>query len=144
MADTYERPEWRLLPEPTPESEDYWSGGKDGRLLIHRCRNCGKFFIPGGPICFRCRSSDVGTEAVSGRGRVAAFTINRQTWIPAFPAPYVVAFVELEEQPDTRLVSNVVNIAPADVRVGLEVEVFFEEWEDVWIPIFHPLKKESN
>jgi uncharacterized OB-fold protein len=55
----------------------------------------------------------------------------------------------LAEQPDTRVVSNIVDIDPAEVTVGLEVEVFFEEWEDVWIPIFRPVNasspvKESN
>jgi uncharacterized OB-fold protein len=89
---------------------------------------------------------DVAPEAVSGRATVAAFTINRQNWIPGFEPPYVVATVELEDEPDVRLISNVVGIPVDDVRVGMPVEVFFEDWtalsgdEDsrVWIPLFRP------
>lgn len=86
-------------------------------------------------------------EKASGRGTVAAFTVNRQPWIPGFEPPYIVAMIELAEEPDTRLISNVVDVAPEDMRVGLDVEVFFEEWtglsgeEDsrVWIPLFRPV-----
>ena len=78
---------------------------------------------------------------------MAAFTVDRQPWIPGFDPPYVVAIVELAEEPDTRLITNVVGIAPEDIRIGLQVEVFFEDWigfsgdEDsrVWIPLFRPV-----
>lgn len=145
--DTYQRPSLRLAPSPTPESLAFWTGGRDGKLLIYRCHGCGHFFHPPGPACWRCRSTDVAPEKVSGRATVAAFTIDRQPWIPGFDPPYVVAIVELAEEPDTRLITNVVDIAPEDVRIGLEVEVFFEDWtgfsgdEDsrVWIPLFRPV-----
>ena len=96
---------------------------------------------------------------MSGRATVAAFTINRQPWIPGFGPPYLVAMVELAEERDVRLVSNVVDIAVEEVRIGLEVEVFFEDWPAsggqersdpgidgsgdeefrVWLPLFRPL-----
>lgn len=81
---------------------------------------------------------------MSGRGRVAAYTINRQPWLPGYPPPYVVAMIELAEQPDVRVVSNVVGIAPEAVAPGLEVEVFFEQWEDIWIPLFRPVPGVGN
>lgn len=143
----YTRPEQRPLPSPGPESGAFWTGGAKGQLLISRCRACGHFFQPPGPVCWRCRSTDVGPEPVSGRATVAAFTINRQPWIPTFPPPYVVAMVELADEPDVRLTTNIVGIPVEDVRVGLEVEVFFEEWApdpasaqgQVWIPLFRPV-----
>jgi uncharacterized protein len=147
MTDTvaepvYERPVQRLLPRPTAESQAFWTGGADGRLMIQRCRGCGRFFHPPGPVCWRCRSTDVGPEPVSGRAAVAAFTVNRQPWLPDMPPPYVVAMVELADQPDVRLVTNVVGVAPEAVEVGMAVEVFFEEWGEgdarVWLPLFRP------
>lgn len=136
--DAYARPEQRLVPTPDATSGPFWTGGLDGKLLIHRCRGCGRFFHPPAPACWRCRGTDVGPEPVSGRATVAAFTINRQPWIPGFPPPYVVGMVELAEQPDVRLVTNVVGIAPEMVRVGMEVEVLFEEWDGVALPLFRP------
>jgi uncharacterized OB-fold protein len=145
-AASYTRPAARLLPSPTPESRAFWTGGREGQLLIYRCRGCGHFFHPPGPICWRCRSTDVGPEAACGRAAVAAVTVNRQPWLPGLPPPYTVAIVELADAPDVRLVTNVVGIAPEEVRVGLEVEVFFEEWtpasgsadDRVWLPLFRP------
>jgi uncharacterized protein len=56
--------------------------------------------------------------------------------------------VELAEEPDTRLMSNVVDVAPDEMSVGMPVEVFFEDWtamsgeEDsrVWLPLLRPVK----
>jgi uncharacterized protein len=147
LAADYQRPQFRLAPSPTTESAPFWTGGRRGELLISRCHACGKFFHPPGPACFRCRSTDVAPEAVSGRATVAAYTINRQPWIPGFEPPYIVAMVELAEQPDVRLMTNIVGIPLDEMRIGLEVEVFFEDWTDisgeedtrVWIPLFRPV-----
>ncbi|WP_216694504.1 Zn-ribbon domain-containing OB-fold protein [Dietzia psychralcaliphila] len=140
---TYARPDFRLAPQPTAESAAFWTGGERGELLISKCSDCGHFFHPPGPVCFRCRSRNVGPEATSGRGVVAAYTINQQQWLPGLPPPYVVAMIELAEDRDVRVTSSVVAVDPADLVVGLEVEVFFEEWgegEDrVWIPLFRPV-----
>jgi uncharacterized protein len=143
MAGSYVRPDARLVPDPTPESLAFWTGGRDGQLLVYRCRGCGHWFHPPAPACFRCRSLEVGPEPVSGRGKVAAYTVHRQPWLPGFPPPYVVAMIELAEEPGVRIVSNIVDVSPEDLRVGLDVGVFFEEWAAgesgaVWIPLFRP------
>jgi uncharacterized OB-fold protein len=147
---TYMRPQLRLAPTPTAESLPFWTGGERGELLISRCRACRHYFHPPGPACWRCRSLDVAPEAVSGRATVAAYTVNHQPWIPGFEPPYIVALVELVEEADVRLTSNVVDIAIDDICIGLEVEVFFEEWaaggEDgrVWVPLFRPVAVSAN
>ena len=144
----YERPQLRLAPNPTAESRAFWTGGQNGELLISRCHACSHFFHPPGPACWRCRSLDVAPEPVSGTATVAAFTVNRQNWIPGYEPPYVVAMVELDDEPDVRLITNVVGVPVDDVRVGMAVEVFFEDWtppsgdEDsrVWLPLFRPVR----
>lgn len=145
---SYSRPEFRLLPTPAGHLEAFWTGGRDGQLLVYRCQSCDQFFHPPGPICWRCRSRDVGPEPVSGRGRVATFTVNAQPWLPSMPPPYVVVLVELEEQPDVRILSQLVDVDPGTVAIGDEVEVFFEHWADalrgdVWIPLFRPAGGDS-
>lgn len=147
----YQRPGLRLAPSRTAESDAFWTGGRHGELLIFRCHQCGHFFHPPGPACWRCRSLDVAPEAVSGRATVAAYTVNRQPWIPGFEPPYVVAMVELADEPDVRLITNIVDVSLADLRVGLEVEVFFEDWTAlsgdeetrVWLPLFRPITSAS-
>ena len=134
----------RVLPEVTQDSAAFWSGGSQNELQIFRCRSCGHWFHPPVGACFRCRSADVGASAASGRASVAAFTINHHPWFPNFPPPYVVAIVELAEEPDVRLTTNIVNCPIEDVHVGMEVQVLFERQEDVWIPLFEPVGSQQS
>jgi uncharacterized OB-fold protein len=82
---------------------------------------------------------DVAPAPVSGRATVATFTIARHQWYEGFPTPYVVAIVELAEDPTVRLTTNVVGCPPEAVHIGMAVEVAFEEWDDVHIPVFRPV-----
>ncbi len=132
------RPSFRVLPSPTLYSTPFWTGGEVGELRICRCRSCGRFFHPPAPVCFRCRSTDVGPEVVSGLAHVATFTVNHHPWFEGFTPPYVIAIVEIDEEPTVRLTTNVVDCHVDDVVIGLAVEVAFEPWEDVWVPVFRP------
>ena len=64
-----------------------------------------------------------------------SFTVNHQQWIPGSD-PYVIGLVTIAEQDDVRLTTNLVDCAPDDVRIGMAVEVTFEQAEDVWLPLF--------
>ena len=126
----------RKLPALTAESSCFWQGGGSGQLMIHYCEDCEQFFHPPGPICPRCTGDRIAPRAVSGRGIVATYTINHQRWHPDLEAPFVVAMVELDEQPNLRFVTNIINCAPESVYVGMRVKVNFLQQEDVWLPLF--------
>lgn len=64
------------------------------------------------------------------------FTINRQAWTPELAEPYVVAIIELAEQANLRLLSNIVGCDPNEVAIDMPVSVTFAQLEDVWIPLF--------
>ncbi len=138
MAEAPENP-FRLLPRVTAANEHFWRSGREGVLRILRCRACEAFIHPPAPRCGACWSKDVAPEAVSGRGTVHTFTLNHQPWVPSADHPYVVAIVELDEQPGLRLMTNVVHCAPEDVTIGMRVRVVFEAHDDdVWFPLFEP------
>jgi uncharacterized protein len=127
----------RKLPELEPATAFFWTSGADGRLRIQRCGACGRWQHPPQPFCAACHSDDVAPQPVSGRGRVKTHTVNCQSWTPALSEPFVFAAIELLEQEELYVLSNVV--APPDrVHGGLAVEVFFEQHEDVWLPLFAP------
>jgi uncharacterized OB-fold protein len=128
----------RPLPQVTDETEAFWTGGEVGELRIYRCGECRTWFHPPAPLCPDCLSFEVGPEVTSGRARVAAFTINHQQWMPDLEVPYVVAIVELDDQPDVRLMTQVIDCEPENVSTDMAVEVTFEHLEDVWIPLFRP------
>ncbi len=126
----------RKLPALNADNTSFWQGGAAGRLLMHHCTPCAQYFHPPAPICPRCTSFDVAPKAVSGKGRVLSYTINYQAWRPELTAPYVVAIVELADQPGLRFVSNIVGMPPEDVCIDMPVRVRFEQHEDVWLPLF--------
>ena len=127
----------RKLPLITPETEAFWTGGKDGALMIQRCTTCGIYQHPPLPICSHCRTETVLPAAVSGRGKVKTYTVNYQQWVPGLNEPFVFAAIELEEQPELYVFSNI--LAPVDsVKSGIKVKVCFEHHDDVWLPMFEP------
>lgn len=134
----------RPLPVITDMNEYFWRGGGGQELLILCCEECGVYAHPFVGRCVNCGSSKMSPKAVSGRAVVCGFTINHQRWFPQVPTPYVVAYVELVEQRDVRLATNIVNCRPEDVTIGMEVQVLFEKHDDIFIPVFEPSKSLSG
>ena len=57
-----------------------------------------------------------------------------------FENPFAIAVVELEE--GTRIVGNVLEIDPADIHIGMPVEVCFTRIEDEWtLPLWRPARE---
>jgi acetyl-CoA acetyltransferase/uncharacterized OB-fold protein len=128
----------RPLPRLLPWSEWFWTSGRDGRLRIQCCDDCGTLVHPPTPVCPDCHSSSSTPTEVSGRATVIGVTVNHQHWLADFAPPYAVANVALVEDPSVHLTTNIVGCDPDDVRVGTEVQVTFEQVDDVWIPLFEP------
>lgn len=131
------------LPNVTLDSAPFWEGGARGELRIMRCGVCRMWFHPPSPLCPACLSLDVSAEAASGRAIVATYTVNHQPWAPDMEVPYILAIVELVEQPDVRLMTRIVDCSPEAIAIGLAVEVVFEQADDVWLPLFHPVGSAS-
>lgn len=138
---------FRILPRVTDQNRHFWTGGEQGELRFLCCNVCGKLIHPPVRLCPDDLSTDVEPAAVSGRATIATYTINHQPWMPGPELPYVVAIVEIEEDPSVRLTTNVIDCAPEEVRVGMPVEVVFEKHPDgedaVWIPLFRPQRTEA-
>ncbi|WP_326547486.1 OB-fold domain-containing protein [Mycolicibacterium sp. ND9-15] len=131
----------RVLPTLDEHNRAFWTGGGGNRLLILRCVRCELWVSPPAADCPEC-GGELNPRPVSGRGTVFTHTVNYQPFNPAVPVPYVVAIIELDEQPDLRIAANIVDCEPDSVRVGLPVEVRFER-QDVYgeiafVPVFAP------
>jgi uncharacterized OB-fold protein len=128
-----------LLPEIDRTNEAFWTGGREGRLLIGRCASCATWVHPPAPYCSACGGRDVRPVPVSGRGEVYCYTVNHMAWIAGEDAwQRVLALVELDEQRGLRVLSNIVECDESDLRCGLPVEVIFHAVDDVHLPVFRP------
>jgi uncharacterized OB-fold protein len=86
-------------------------------------------------MCPRCLSLRWDSQAARGTGTVYSFVVVHQPRSVAFPEPYVAALIELSE--GVRLVSNMIDVGPEDVRIGQPVQVYFSEVDPgVILPLF--------
>lgn len=129
----------RPLPAVTPENEFFWTAGADGVLRLQECRDCASLIHPPQPVCRYCRSTNMGVREVSGRATLAGFTVNHRFSLPGLPAPYVVAQAAISEDPRIRLTTNIIDCEPDQLELGRQLEVVFEQHEDVWLPLFRPV-----
>jgi hypothetical protein len=133
---------FRILPRLGDHNREFWTGGEHGELRLWRCQDCGYYIHPPLPMCPQCHSKRLAVEAVSGRATLATYTINHQPFMPGPELPYVIAIVEIEEQPALRLMTNLVNCPHDQIRIGMPLRVTFEHHEDpdgdVYFPLFEP------
>jgi len=124
------------LPQPDPDTAFFWEGAAQRKLMILRCDACGRYVHYPRPACNRCGATTLTPTEVSGRGTVHSYTITHRS-VPGYEAPFAVVLVELEEQPGLRMVSQVTDVEPDMIRIGMPVEVHFRPVaEDVWLPMF--------
>lgn len=130
----------RLAPSLTEDTEFFWNGVRDHRLLIQRCTSCHNLRFPPRPMCPHCQSLEWDTVESAGRGTVFSCVIPHHPPLPWFPEPFVVALVELDE--GTRIVTNVIGVDPRSVTVGMAVAVRYEEFDDgLVLPLFGPVEQ---
>jgi uncharacterized protein len=129
------------LPALDPDNRAFWTGGARGQLMISHCSSCGHWLHPPVPVCRFCLSMDVAPRPHPGTGTVFSYTVNHQRWLPDQQVPYVLVIVELDDEPDLRLLSRLVGVDPhADTDwIGSRVRVTFEHVADVWLPLFTPV-----
>ncbi|MFV9634964.1 Zn-ribbon domain-containing OB-fold protein [Mycobacterium neumannii] len=117
----------RLAPSISPDTEFFWSGLKEQELRIQRCTDCKTFRVPPRPMCGSCLSLNWDYVVSSGQGTVYSFVMPKYPPLPFLEYPYVVALIELDE--GVRIVSNLCDIEPEAIEVGMPVEVFYETFE---------------
>ena len=132
------------IPRPTGDTQIYWEGCRQNRLLLQHCGDCGQFQFYPRMMCTGCMSDRIGWQEAKGVGHVISYTVIRRAISEDYAAkvPYILALIKLEEGPT--MMSNLIECAVDDVSVKLPVEVVFEKWsEEISIPLFRPRIKIS-
>ena len=132
----------RPLPAPiTPETQPYWDGLKEHKLMLPKCEDCDTPFFYPRILCPYCQSRHITWIQASGKGKLYSFEIVYQHLNRRFnvPRPYILAMIELDEGP--RLMSNLIHIEadPQVVKCDMPVEIVFEKLtDDITISLFQP------
>ena len=132
----------RPVPAPDDVSRFYWEAAANHRLVLQRCRSCHKMQYPPEICCVHCYAEEFDAAEITGRGVIYSYSVVDRPLHAGFvdALPYVVALVELDDQPGLRILTNLVDVpAETPLSCGLPVEVVFEERGSVTLPQFRLL-----
>ena len=103
-----------------------------GRIRVQACDGCGALQHPPDEVCGSCQGTKFSWRDCSGEGRVESVAVVHHPVHPALAdkVPYAVVVVSLDDAPGVNAMGNVLNRAPADVKIGQRVRAVFEEVND--------------
>ena len=126
-------------PNPTMDERPFWENCAKQRLTFQRCADCGHYRHPPTPVCGKCRSTRCEWGDAPEMGEVFTYTVVHHPSHEAVKPElaYNIAVVAFPELNGVRLVSNVIDAGPDDMRVGMKVRLVWEEHTaGVFLPRF--------
>ncbi len=122
-----------------------WEGTRRGELRMQRCSVTGRLIFPPRPVSPWAAGAETEWTTVSGRGSIWSFVVPHPPLLPPFLdlAPYNVILVALDEDPNVRLVGNLIareggeinEIDPSNIEIGAPVRAVFDRVsEDIHLP----------
>lgn len=129
----------KLVPSPTRDTQPYWDGLRQGRLVLQRCADCGKVRHYPRPVCDACWSMNTGWIEASGQGTVHSWTVTHYAFHPGYKGglPYLLLTVDLPE--GVRMNAQARGIDVASLSVGMPVRIAYDAVTDeLTLPVFEP------
>jgi len=139
-------PDTLPMPEPAPESRAFWAHCRERRLMFQTCADCDRAAHPPVPLCPACQSAKRAWVEAPELARVFSYTVIHH---PADDSvrdavPYNVVLVEFPGLDGVRLVSNIVDVPPAEIEIGMELNLLWEQGPGgQWLPRFRRRDAES-
>jgi uncharacterized OB-fold protein len=133
----YEKP----IPEADEVTRPFWEAARQGRLMVQRCLACGGNQFYPQASCRGCLSEELEWMDAKGTGTIYSYTVVHRAPNRSFDpdVPYTVALVDLDE--GCRMITNIVEVSPEEVRVGMPVKVVFEAiTPEISLPKFRPVE----
>jgi uncharacterized OB-fold protein len=125
------------LPARMGLAAEFYRFCKQHELRFQRCTNCATWRHLPRPICGNCGSFNYEWTRSSGNGKVYSWITVAQPMLPAFDhsVPYTVPLVDMDE--GVRMVAVIEDVAPGAMRIGMPVEVVFDDMTpEITVPRF--------
>jgi uncharacterized OB-fold protein len=116
----------RPMPTPTRESQPYWDGMRDGKLMLQHCASCGKVRHYPRPVCPHCFSMESEFKQAAPTGKLHTWTVCHHPFNFFFKveAPYIVALVDMDA--GVRINAPLRNVDAGSLKIGQPLKLQFE------------------
>jgi hypothetical protein len=143
MADTAGTadPQRPLPPIDEPDTLPFWQATREQQFQLPVCSQCSALVWYPRAHCPTCGSLELVWQTIPqpATGVIYTFTVVRRHAHPFFATrvPYVVAWIDMDGGP--RLLTEVIDVDPEQVRVGDRVALTWEIHEELSLPVFTPV-----
>ena len=131
------------MPRPEPDWDDrgFWENCKERKLSFQACGKCGELRHPPRPMCSNCQSTEIHWIDAPEEAYVYSYNVVHHVSHPAVATrvPYVGAVLEFERMPGVRLVTNITDVDPGSVSIGMKLRLWWDDiGDEMYLPRFKP------
>jgi hypothetical protein len=116
------------MPEPTPVTAPFWDALREHRIRIQFSPSTGRYVFYPRVRAPGTLADDLEWREITGLGTLYTFTVSDRPTAPGFEVPQLLAVVEWDEGP--RVSTELVNVDPIDIAVGMRVRPVFVDYPE--------------
>jgi 3-oxo-4,17-pregnadiene-20-carboxyl-CoA hydratase alpha subunit len=124
----------KSLPKVNKVDQAFWEGAVAGKLLLQKCKNCGKIQFFPRVACVDCFGELDWIES-KGTGKIHTFTLVRVPRNPAFKEEVPIYYINVILDEGVIVESRLVGDTEEKVKMGDRVKVFFQQTHDLQIKL---------
>ena len=130
----------RPAPSPTETTAPFWEGAKKKQLMLQYDPVSRRYQFWPRINSVRTGKLNLRWQKASGKGTLYSYTVTHVATMGFEDrVPYLIGLVELDE--GVRIIANLVNLAPDDVKIGMKMKVAWEKiTDDINYFAFEPAK----
>lgn len=93
-------------PRISADTKAYWDGCREHKLMVQKCKACGRLRIPASYVCQNCLSTETELVEMKTEGTLYSFVVMHRAFHPSVQdkVPYIVATIDLSE--DVRILGK--------------------------------------
>ncbi len=122
-------------PRISADTAAFWAGCREHKLMIQRCKDCGRLRWPASYVCPDCLSSETELVELPPEGTLYSYVVMQKPFHPSLAdkVPYIVAAVDVAE--GVRILANIFDCDPSTLHCGDAVSIDWCDCETYSRPI---------